>query len=201
VKSTHVFVNCPFDAAYKPIFDAIIFAIRDLAFVARCAKEVDDSSEVRLAKIERIIDQCRFGIHDISNVELDAATGLPRFNMPFELGMFLGCKRFGGGSHRGKACLILETEQYRYQKYLSDIAGQDIHPHAGDPKMAIIAVRNWLSSASKRKGLPGGVKIVERYTRFQADLPALCARLHRQPDTLTFADLSEGINEWLQDNR
>lgn len=196
-----VFLNCPFDATYKPILDAIVFAVRDLGFEARCALEVDDSGEVRLAKIERIIEQCQFGIHDISNVALDRTTGMPRFNMPLELGLFLGCQRFGNASQRRKACLILDAEPYRYRDCISDISGQDIHAHGADPQRAIGEVRDWLCTASKRKGLPGGAEIGRRYTRFRNDLPPLCARLRREPDKLTFSDLSEMIEIWLGANR
>ena len=31
--SDHVFVNCPFDKGFKPMFDAMVFAITDLGFV------------------------------------------------------------------------------------------------------------------------------------------------------------------------
>jgi hypothetical protein len=41
----NVFINCPFDDEYKPLFDAIVFAIYDMGFVARCAREVIDSGE------------------------------------------------------------------------------------------------------------------------------------------------------------
>ena len=40
------------------MFDAIVFAITDLGFVARSAREEDDGGEFRLAKIQRIIEQC-----------------------------------------------------------------------------------------------------------------------------------------------
>ena len=201
IRRNHVFIDCPFDAAYKPIFDAIVFAIRGLGFLARSALEIDDSAEFRLAKIERIVEECRYGIHDISNVAPDANTGLPRFNMPLELGLFLGCKRFGNERQRQKVCIILDSEPYRYRQYISDIAGQDIHSHGGKPEEAIVQVRNWLAAASKRKLLPGGAEIVERYNRFLTDLPALCATLRRQREALTFGDLSETIEIWLQANR
>ena len=71
-----------------------------------------------------LIEVCRFGVHDISRIERDAVNDLPRFNMPFELGLFLGARRFGKGDQRRKLCLVLEAERYRYQKFLSDIAGQ-----------------------------------------------------------------------------
>ena len=91
----NVFLNCPFDRDYAPIRDAVIFAIHDCGFVARCALEEDDSARVRVEKIYAIISDCRLGIHDVSRTELDAVVGLPRFNMPLELGIFLGARRFG----------------------------------------------------------------------------------------------------------
>jgi hypothetical protein len=56
-------------------------------FRPRCALELDDSAEVRIDKILRKIAECRFGVHDLSRTELDAASALPRFNMPLELGL------------------------------------------------------------------------------------------------------------------
>ena len=80
LKSNHVFINCPFDSGYRSIFNAIVFTVYDLGFVARCALEEDDAADFRLSKIERIIEECKFGINDLSAVALDAATNLPRFN-------------------------------------------------------------------------------------------------------------------------
>lgn len=114
----NVFVNCPFDPSYAPIFDAIIFAIHDCGFVARCALEENDSAQVRVEKVYGIISECRLGIHDVSRTELDTALGLPRFNMPLELGIFLGAREFGGGRQRQKRCLVLDRERFRYQAFL-----------------------------------------------------------------------------------
>ena len=52
--------------------------------------------------------------------------------MPLELGLFLGAKRFGGTDQRSKKALVLDREPYRYQTFISDIAGKDIHAHGGD---------------------------------------------------------------------
>lgn len=196
-----VFVNCPFDKAYKPMFDAIVFAITDLGFVARSAREEDDGADFRLEKIQRIIGQCKFGVHDISAVKLSGKHKLPRFNMPLELGLFLGCKRYGGKGHRSKVAMIFDTDPYRYQVFISDIAGQDIHSHGADIQTAIRELRTWLATASKRKALPGGKDIHKRYKRFQADLPALCAELKLQPDEVTFKDLRQIAVDWLKQNR
>src|SRR5215212_5243999 len=120
-----VFVNCPFDDAYRPLFEAVVFALHDCGYVAHSALEVTDASQVRIDKIGVLIAGCRFGLHDISRTELDATTGLPRFNMPLELGLFLGAKRFGTGKQKRKNGLIMDVDRYRYQKFISDIAGQD----------------------------------------------------------------------------
>ncbi len=201
LRSRDVFINCPFDNAYQPIFRAVLFAVDYLGFVARCALEVDDASEVRLEKIMRIIGECTYGVHDISSVGLSSGTNLPRFNMPLELGLYLGCKRFGGGAQHKKACLIIDSDPYRYRAFVSDISGQDIHSHKGSPALAIAEVRNWLANVSKTKGLPGGAEIGARYARFVKDLPRICKELKRQPKDLTFADFSETVEIWLKSAR
>ena len=107
-----VFINCPFDDEYWPVFHAMIFAVQACEFVPRCASEVDDG-DVRIAKILQIIAECRLGIHDISRSQIDSK-GLPRFNMPLELGIFLGAREYGGTRHKKKVFLILERDQYLY---------------------------------------------------------------------------------------
>jgi hypothetical protein len=148
----NVFINCPFDEDYTPLLDAILFAIYACGYRPRCAMEADNAGDIRIEKINRIISQCRFGIHDISRTELDIANGLPRFNMPLELGLFLGAKKFGSQTQRGKVAIIFDTEQYRYQKFISDIAGQDIHAHDNHPGKLIRSIRNALNSASPMDG-------------------------------------------------
>jgi len=118
----NVFVNWPFDDAYRQLFEAIVFAITTAVRSPDVRLEADDGSQVRIDKIAIIIGACRLGIHDISRTEPDASTGLPRFNMPLELGMFLGAKRYGRARQKQKVCLILDVARHRYQKFISDIA-------------------------------------------------------------------------------
>jgi hypothetical protein len=197
-----VFLNCPFDDAYRHIFEAIVFAIHDCGYLARTALEIDDASQVRINKIASIIGSCKFGVHDISRVEPDPATGLPRFNMPLELGLFLGAKRYGRAEQKQKSCLILDVERYRFQKFISDIAGQDIAAHGSEPRRAIRAVRDWLSNAAATKKIPvpGGAAIATRYGVFRAELPAICEKLHLQIDEFTFNDYVVQVEEWLKLN-
>jgi len=108
------------------MFEAIVFAVNDIGFRAKCARERLDSSQVRLHKIAALISASRYSIHDLSRTALDDVNSLPRFNMPLELGMDLGCKYFHPNC-ADKSLLIFDSEQYRFQKFVSDLSGQDIH--------------------------------------------------------------------------
>ena len=111
----NVFINCPFDDEYKSLFNAIVFAIHDCSFIARSAQETEDGSQVRIDKIYTIIAECRYGIHDLSRTELDEKTCLPRFNMPLELGVFLGAKRYGEKDQQRKCTAIGNLDHYLNQ--------------------------------------------------------------------------------------
>ena len=195
--SYNVFLNCPIDVPYKPLFDAMVFAVHDCGFIARCALEEVDASQVRIDKIYNIIADCRYGIHDISRTELDETSGFPRFNMPLELGVFLGAKKFGLKAQHRKNCLILDKERYRYQKFISDIAGQDIQAHNNDSENIVTAVRNWLRSASRRKNIPSGSVIWGRYQEFTEDLPHLAQKFQLEAEELIFNDYIFMLAEWL----
>ena len=84
-----VFINCPFDPDYRPLFEAMVFTVARCGFAPRCAMEIVDGAGTRIEKIMDLIGKCPLGIHDISRTGLDHDSGLPRFNMPFELGLFL----------------------------------------------------------------------------------------------------------------
>ena len=58
---SQVFINCPFDDEYRPLFRAMVFTIYKCGFLPRCAAEVSDSGQNRLDKIMDIIDECGFG--------------------------------------------------------------------------------------------------------------------------------------------
>lgn len=198
-KAEAVFINVPFDLRYTQLFQALVFAVHDCGFVARCSLEGDDGSESRLAKLYRIIRDCPLGIHDLSRTTLDTHNRLPRFNMPLELGIFLGAKRFGGPRQHRKSCLILERERYRYQKFCSDIAGQDIRAHQNNVASAIAATRNWLQ-ASRAGAFPSGSMIEKHFLQFRVDLPKMCARASVRGFDLTFLDYRTFVSGWLVEN-
>lgn len=198
--SKNVFINCPFDPKHKALFRAMVFAVHDCGFIARCALETEDGGEARIRKIIQIMRESRYGIHDLSRIELDRGTRFPRFNMPLELGMFMGARAFGSKEQRLKACLILDRERYRYQAYCSDIAGQDIRPHSGNAASAITAVRNFLANQRSTRLLPSGSKIAKRYEVFRAELPSSARRFHLSSPELTFTELRTFVLAFLDMN-
>ncbi|WP_316399215.1 hypothetical protein [Bradyrhizobium sp. 33ap4] len=145
-----------------------------------------------------LVEQCRYGIHDLCRTELDSTNRLPRFNMPLELGIFLGAKRFGATQQRRKSCLVLDKERYRYQKFISDIAGQDIKSHDGDAKSVIAQVRDFLRTESDQKALPGGTVIAMEYAEFEKQKRKICKELELDPLELTFTDQAFIIAYWIK---
>lgn len=196
----NVFVNCPFDEDYEQFFHALLFTIFDCGFVPRCTREEDDGSETRIQKIQRLINESHYGVHDISRTELDKSHNLPRFNMPFELGLFLGARHFGPDPHSRKNCLILEAIPYQYQKYISDIGGQDPRCHEGDVLKMIKVVRNWLSSSIVGTTTPGHLVITQHYVEFMKQLPLLCAKVGLDQNDIPYNDFIYMVGKWLSAN-
>jgi hypothetical protein len=192
-----VFINCPFSDDYVPVFRAIVFAVVDCGYRPRCALEFEDSGEYRLNRINALIEASRYGIHDISNMTLDPEHNLPHFNMPFELGLFFGAKRYSQQIRQSeKVSLILDIDKWRHQKAMSDIAGREIESHDGNPETAILRVRNWLNSQPGRRDLPGAERVHERYRQYENDLPDICGELHLKPTKLTYVDLWRTMVFW-----
>lgn len=210
----NVFINCPFDSEFRPLFDAIVFAVRSIGFRPRCALEISDSGQVRIEKIVQIIRACRLGIHDLSRTELDQVANLPRFNMPLELGLFLGALKFGDRSQKSKRCLIVDRDRYRYQKFCSDLSGHDIEAHSDDELKLVTIVRDWLQSVSTEDDrlrerdvaaecpplnvLPSGVEVARRFGRYRAESRAICSQLGLDQTSLSYADFDAVLRNWLR---
>src|ERR1700674_4726096 len=94
---TDVFVNCPFDREYLPLLRPILFTIIDLGFSPRIALESLDSGRPRIEKIITLVESSKFAIHDLSRIQARQAGEYYRLNMPFELGLDVGCRLFRPG--------------------------------------------------------------------------------------------------------
>jgi len=196
-----VFINCSFDDKFSSMFHAFCFSVLDCGFIPRCSLEVDDATEFRLRAIVNLMKQCKYGVHDLSRVELDEKSKLPRFNMPFEFGIFYSAKMFGIKQQKIKKCLVLEKQKYRYQKFISDISGIDVTPHANCMKRGIIAIRNWLVTTSRRTKIPPAENIYLRYLRFQHDIKKTCKERGIDYKSMPFVELIRNMTDWLKINQ
>lgn len=196
-----VFINCPFDDEYVPILRAIVYTIYRCGFFPKTAMDEDDGLDNRLNKIIRKIKDSRYGIHDLSRIELNAAD-YPRFNMPFELGIFFGAKNLGDELQKKKNALVLERTKYSYQQYISDLNGIDTKAHDNDPAVAMRKVRDWLRTASGRRTIPGYAILTAQYQEFQDNLPALTEQLGFTVDDIPFIDflnlVEDAVGEQIQ---
>ena len=195
---TNVFVNCPFDSDYLPLLRPLLFTVIDLGFVPRIALERLDSGRPRIEKIISLIKESKYAIHDLSRLEARVAGEYFRLNMPFELGVDVGCRLFKSGRWSGKKCLILETEKYRYQAAISDMSNSDIAVHGNDPLKVVAEVRNWLNNEARLRA-SGPAKVWGRFTDFMADnYTALKARGFSDADVeaLPVAELIDCMRQW-----
>jgi hypothetical protein len=155
---TNVFINCPFDESYLPLLRPTLFTVIYLGLTPRIARESLDSGEPRINKIISLIEDSKYAIHDISRIKAVRKGEFFRLNMPFELGIDVGCRLFKVGKWSEKKCLILEAERYRYQAAISDLSNSDIAVHENEPEKVVREVRNWLNSQAGLRA-PGPAKV------------------------------------------
>lgn len=200
-RARSVFINCPFDAEYEPLLRAACFAIMACSHKPRCALDIHDSGAVRFVEIVKLISECAFSIHDVSRVELDRSSRLPRFNMPLELGADLGLRFAGSPMQRSRKMMIMDAEDHRYDKTLSDLSGNDIMIHGNDPRKVIRQVRDWLNNhwdPAHGHGPPGADYICQDFDAYLVLAPDIVKALNLDPhDRLPHRDYLKVVEEAL----
>ena len=122
-----VFLNIPYDSAFENLYLAYIAGLSAFGLIPRATLEIPTSRR-RLERILRLIEACAYSIHDLSRVQLDRrAPRVPRFNMPFELGLAVA----QGALNRREGWYVCETVRHRVNKSLSDLNGTDVRIHGG----------------------------------------------------------------------
>lgn len=179
----NVFVNLPFDEPYKPLFEAVIFAITASGYRIRCALEEDDSGDIRIDKLDRLIRESPLSVHDLSRTEL-GANDLPRFNMPFELGLAIGARRFGSRTQKFNKIKIMVAEPYRLPAYLSDLGGNDPAAHHSQPETVIRIVRDFLHETPDGGRLPGPARFYDYFQEFKRALPDIAEAIEFRPEEI-----------------
>jgi hypothetical protein len=143
VNGQSVFLNVPFDTGYAPLFLALIAGLTALGRTPRCVLEIPSGGRNRLERIFSLLESCDASIHDLSRITLSGPQDVPRFNMPFELGMTYALSR--KASHD---FFVLEEKPFRLQVSLSDLNGHDPHIHNSTPSGVLRCVLDCFGTPS-----------------------------------------------------
>ena len=140
-----VFINCPYDNVYEPLFHAVVLAVAALGFTPRCARESEGQADPRIVRISRGLMESKYSIHDLSRFQGEGPDNLARFNMPLELGIALGMRTLKEGTDQAHNWLALVPEKFIHHQFISDLAGYDAPDHDQQPATIIRRVAAWLS--------------------------------------------------------
>lgn len=197
ISSENVFINCPFDNYYFPLLKPLLFTLIYIDLNPMIS-ETSDSGQVRLNNIVNLMSISKYSIHDLSRMEPLKTKDYPRFNMPFECGIDFGLKYSNPNEFGEKKFLILEKEQFRYQKVISDISGNDIKSHKNEPEQIIKVIRDWFKP--NILNIPGYKEIWLAYIEFEFDYEQILTTEGYNPkdiNELTFSDVIENMNSWI----
>ena len=183
-----VFINCPFDKKYQRMLRAMVFTVYRCGFYPITAMDEDNGLENRIDKITKLIRKCRYGIHDISRIELNI-NGYPRFNMPFELGIFFGASKFGNNTQKKKVALVFEETKYSYQQIISDLNGIDTKAHSSNTEKLIRELRNWIKIQKPNLEISLASEITLEFNELNTYLPEM-----------SFNDFCKGVEVYLERN-
>ena len=162
-----VFINCPFDAAYAPLFDAIIFATVCCGFTPRSALESEDVAEPRMDRIVRTLFESRYSIHDLSRSKGEGREGLARFNMPLELGIAMARRYMTRDSEQPHDWLLLVPSGHHHDRFISDLSGFDPAQHDGTVQTLVPRVVRWLFTRPGAVLSPNPKAVLRALPRFR----------------------------------
>lgn len=162
-----VFINCPFDAAYESLLRVLLFSVIRCGLHPRIARERLESADPRISKLVELIQETRWGIHDLSRIKAKKTGEFYRMNMPFELGLDIGAKLFSE-AHASKRVLIIAEEPFHHQIGLSDLSNSDIRYHKSEAETLAHEVRNWFRE-SDLKSVPPGSVVWADFNAFMSD--------------------------------
>jgi hypothetical protein len=154
---SEVFLNVPFDNDYRSLFVALVTGVLAHGGKPRCVLELPASRD-RLTRLKQLVKQCPVSFHDLSRVKATHTNShgfVPRFNMPFELGLSV----MAGGRF-----FVLEEKSHRLQVSLSDLNGYDPLIHNGKPEVLLSRLCDALSSPKHR---PTVRQLVDVFRRIQ----------------------------------
>lgn len=158
-----VFLNIPYDAGFEDLYLGYIVGLTQLGLRINVALAVPNQG--RLETIIELIEKSDFSVHDLSRVQV--SHGVPRFNMPVELGIALYRSHVTRGKHK---IFIFDAKQYRTQRSTSDVNGIDPQIHNGTVKGLMSGLRNIFRQTGDVTSVP---EMLASYRAVMQKLPEL----------------------------
>jgi hypothetical protein len=195
----NIFINCPLDAKYTPLFRSMIFTLMYLGLEPRISIEDTECSQNRLDKIFDLMKQSDISIHDLSRIKSSGSDEYYRLNMPFELGIDYGL-RLAFADSLSKKFIVLEDEKYSYHKGLSDYSGFDVLTHSGNPARMVKVLRDWFVNNGIVESAKGGTAIWYEYNDCWAyiyDRLLEKGYSEEETDEIPYNEYKAFVAEWL----
>jgi hypothetical protein len=161
-----VFINCPFDEAFRAQLEAIVFTCVHAGFYPVLATSGGQTGRPRLERIIAELNACRYSIHDLSRCRGEGDDNLARFNMPLELGMAMAIRANPSASLSHEYLVLVPDDAYLYQRYISDLAGLDPQTHDGTPERLVAEVLAWLLSAAEAPAEVDPEEVISKLPEF-----------------------------------
>jgi hypothetical protein len=168
-----VFINCPFDTAYLPLFDAIVLTTVSCGYEPRCALETGDVSVPRMDRILEALNASIYSIHDLSRCKGEGDDNLARFNMPLEFGIAFD-KAYPPTRRRAKHdWVVLLPKGHYYCRCISDLSAYDLKTHENTVESIVPALMSWLKTRPNAQRVPEPEDVLRQFKPFQEQLDAL----------------------------
>lgn len=168
-----VFINCPFDDDFEPLFEAIIFSIACCGFEPRSALETGTVADSRMERITQALFSSKYSIHDLSRCKGEGNERLARFNMPLEFGIAVARRYISQGKADEHNWLLLVPQGHQYAQFISDLAGFDPKQHDGTIEAVVRAVVTWLATQNEGVTMPTPKQVLDVLPAFQAEIAQL----------------------------
>jgi hypothetical protein len=168
-----VFINCPFDLEYEPLFDALLFTTVCCGFYPRSSIESSNIDVPRMERIAHAIFTSKYSIHDLSRCRGEGEGLFARFNMPLELGMAIGRRLCGIRHGERHDWLVLVPEGRRYWHFVSDLAGYDLKEYDGSTQSIVPRVMAWLVTQHNAIDVARPPRVLQALLRFRESKASL----------------------------
>lgn len=182
-----VFINCPYDDDYEPLFDALLLTVVTCGFVPRSAVESGSVSVSRLDRIFDAIHSSAFSIHDLSRCRGEGEAMLARFNMPLELGIAMSRRR-NANRHDW---FVLVPSDAPYARFVSDLTGFDLEQYDGKEEAIVRRVMAWLMTRPEALSAVAPSDVLDRLHIYRERKACLKAEWGSRPGQIPWRFLVE----------